>query len=203
MHRSDVKNVQNRAPSSPIDNSTSSHSAHQLRAPPRPSHLTNTQPTRLIKHTLLAVSSASSSTISLVSTATVSSRAPLNGTAPAPPKDFQDTFARLQSTYGFSGFAPTPVPPKNPAARSLTNASSRAPSAPIQPKDFEGAFATLQSTYGFSGNAPVPIQNPHEQASTSLFSRLTRSSPKTRAASTSTKTKVRHIPRPTPHMIAL
>ncbi|KAJ7132274.1 hypothetical protein C8R44DRAFT_730974 [Mycena epipterygia] len=102
------------------------------------------------------MSSASTSTTSLV---TVSSRAPLTGTPQK--KDFQAAFARLQSTYGFAGSAPSPAPKtalKATASRPTPSLASPAP-APTSsraPKDFQAAFASLQSTYGFAGAAPSP-----------------------------------------------
>ncbi|KAJ6561117.1 hypothetical protein DFH09DRAFT_503406 [Mycena vulgaris] len=150
------------------------------------------------------MSSASSSATSLVST--VSSRAPLTGSA-IQAKDFQAAFARLQSTYGFSASAPSPV--QKSAAPSSAPRSTVAVASPTAPKskDFEAAFADLQSTYGFSGSVPSPIPAPKKQGGASLFSRFTRaSSPKAHAPSPATpaqKTKVRHVPRPTAQMIAL
>ncbi|KAJ7132279.1 hypothetical protein C8R44DRAFT_612148 [Mycena epipterygia] len=109
------------------------------------------------------MSSASTSTTSLVSTTTVSSRAPLTGTAQ--PKDFQAAFARLQSTYGFAGSAPSPAPntaPKATASRPTSSLASPAPAPTSRaPKDFQAAFASLQSTYGFAGFAPSPVQKPN------------------------------------------
>lgn len=97
--------------------------------------------------------SANTSTTSLVSNTTVSSRAPLTGSART--KDFQAAFASLQSTYGFAASAPTPVQKKN---TSSTRSPSSTPAAPASTstKDFQSAFADLQSTYGF-GAAPMPV----------------------------------------------
>ncbi|KAJ7156884.1 hypothetical protein C8R43DRAFT_1125457 [Mycena crocata] len=169
----------------------------------------------------MSTASNSNSTTSLLST-TVSSRTPLNGSSTVQPKDFQSAFATLQSTYGFSGSAPSPVSKssKTPSASSSTASlvsnttiSSRAPLAPK--KDFQSAFTDLQSTYGFGGAAPSPVPSSKQKQNTgSLFSKFIRSSsaPKaqgsvpSRSPSTSTsshKVKVRHIPRPTPHMTAL
>jgi len=97
------------------------------------------------------------STASLVSNTTVSSRTPLTGSNTAQTKDFQSAFASLQSTYGFNGSAPSPVPKKKTkqtsAPRSaISNTATRAPT-----KNFESAFADLQSTYGFGGAVPCPI----------------------------------------------
>ncbi|KAJ7132273.1 hypothetical protein C8R44DRAFT_46749 [Mycena epipterygia] len=110
------------------------------------------------------MSSASTSTTSLVSTTTVSSRAPLTGTAQ--PKDFQAAFARLQSTYGFAGSAPSPAPKialKATASRPTSSIASPAPAHTFSraPKDFQAAFASLQSTYGFAGSVPSPVQKPN------------------------------------------
>ncbi|KAJ7460800.1 hypothetical protein FB451DRAFT_1141203 [Mycena latifolia] len=145
------------------------------------------------------MSSASSSTASLVSTTTVSSRAPLNATAP-PKKDFQAAFASLQSSYGFAASVPAPAPVQK--QKQKTRAVS--PSAsPAQAKDFEAAFASLQSSHGFSGAAPVPVQMPQTQkrGSASLFAKLMR--PASASSAPKNKTKVRDVPRPSMHMIAL
>ncbi|KAJ7781992.1 hypothetical protein DFH07DRAFT_792219 [Mycena maculata] len=150
------------------------------------------------------MSSASSSTTSLVSNTTVSSRAPLTGTQP---KDFQAAFASLQSTYGFAGSVPMPAP-KTTASSATTSrmsstAASHVPSA--TPKDFQSAFADLQSTYGFSGSVPSPVPGPKNRGRGSFFSKLARvasASPKPRA-STSPSHKMRHVPRPSPHMTLL
>ncbi|KAF8129670.1 glycoside hydrolase superfamily [Mycena galopus ATCC 62051] len=93
------------------------------------------------------------STASLVSNTTVSSRTPLTGSNTAQTKDFQAAFTSLQSTYGFNGSAPSPVPKKKTkqtsAPRSaISNTETRAPT-----KNFESAFADLQSTYGFGAAA--------------------------------------------------
>ncbi|KAJ7886021.1 hypothetical protein B0H13DRAFT_901680 [Mycena leptocephala] len=164
-----------------------------------------------LAHPPTEMSSASTSTTSLVSNTTVSSRAPLNGstTVQPAPKDFQSAFASLQSTYGFSGTAPTPVSKKSSAPSSTTSPAADASRAPT--KDFQSAFADLQSTYGFGGAAPTPIpkQKKDGTSSRSLFSKFRRSSssPKSQgnftSPSTSSKTKVRAIPRPTQHIIVL
>ncbi|KAK6978140.1 hypothetical protein R3P38DRAFT_3119736 [Favolaschia claudopus] len=90
------------------------------------------------------------STASLLS---VSSRTPLNGSQS---KDYQSAFATLQSTYGFAGSAPSPVP----KAKSSTRTPSQV-NAPLTQtkakKDYRAAFGALQSTYGFSGAAPCPV----------------------------------------------
>ncbi|KAF7370979.1 hypothetical protein MSAN_00732100 [Mycena sanguinolenta] len=112
-------------------------------------------------HSNQSSSSPSASTASLMSNNTVSSRAPLNGSRTTQPKDFQAAFASLQSTYGFSGSAPSPVPKKN--AKSTSAPRSAVPPSvtrtPLQAgnKNFEAAFADLQSTYGFGGAAPSPV----------------------------------------------
>ncbi|KAJ7132272.1 hypothetical protein C8R44DRAFT_46743 [Mycena epipterygia] len=154
------------------------------------------------------MSSASTSTVSLVSTTTVTSRAPLTGTAQ--PKDFQAAFARLQSTYGFSGSAPSPAPKTVTASHPTTSLASPATPPPKASKDFQAAFADLQSTYGFAGAAPSAIPKSKKEASVSFFAKFSRvASPKASSptpASTFTpkpKTKVRHFPRPTAQMIAL
>ncbi|KAJ7777384.1 hypothetical protein B0H16DRAFT_1301762 [Mycena metata] len=126
--------------------------------------------------------SANTSTTSLVSTTTVSSRAPLTGSAEK--KDFQAAFASLQSTYGFAASAPTPVLKKKSTSSSTvpTVSAVRTPTATATAttKDFQSVFADLQSTYGFGGSAPMPV--PKKQGSTSnttsnkLFSKFMRSS---------------------------
>ncbi|KAJ7777396.1 hypothetical protein B0H16DRAFT_956336 [Mycena metata] len=121
--------------------------------------------------------SANTSTTSLVSTTTVSSRAPLTGSAEK--KDFQAAFASLQSTYGFAASAPTPVLKKKSTSSTATPAV-RASTSTAPTKDFQSAFADLQSTYGFGGSAPMPV--PKNQGSSSnttsnkLFSKFMRSS---------------------------
>ncbi|KAJ6513210.1 hypothetical protein C8R45DRAFT_338350 [Mycena sanguinolenta] len=102
------------------------------------------------------MSSPNNSTVSLASTTTVSSRTPLNGSKTVQPKDFQASFASLQSTYGFGGSAPSPIPKKNLAVPSPGPA---APAPAQEPKkNFQTAFAGLQSTYGFGGGgAPSPV----------------------------------------------
>ncbi|KAJ7035546.1 hypothetical protein C8F04DRAFT_1097616 [Mycena alexandri] len=121
------------------------------------------------------MSSANTSTTSLVSTTTVSSRAPLTGSAQK--KDFQTAFASLQSTYGFAASAPTPVLKKK-STSSTTLPTVRASSSTATTKDFQSAFADLQSTYGFGGSAPMPVPKKQGVNTTSnkLFSKFTRSS---------------------------
>ncbi|KAJ7781980.1 hypothetical protein DFH07DRAFT_392561 [Mycena maculata] len=152
------------------------------------------------------MSSASSSTTSLVSNTTVSSRAPLTGTQP---KYFQAAFASLQSTYGFAGSVPMPAPKTTASSVMTSRMSSMAVSSHVSsatPKDFQSAFADLQSTYGFSGSVPSPVPAPQNRGGRgSLFSKLARvafASPKPRA-STSPTHKIRHVPRPSPHMTLL
>ncbi|KAJ7272632.1 hypothetical protein B0H12DRAFT_1215754 [Mycena haematopus] len=128
------------------------------------------------------MSSASTSTTSLVSNTTVSSRAPLNGSRTAQPKDFQSAFASLQSTYGFNGSAPSPVPKQKGTSAPCSAVPSPATvtRAPLQAtnKNYESAFADLQSTYGFSGAVPSPIPKSKktDNSSGSLFSKFLRSS---------------------------
>ncbi|KAF7357008.1 hypothetical protein MVEN_01037400 [Mycena venus] len=149
------------------------------------------------------MTSASSSTTSLVSNTTASSRAPLTA---AQSKDFQSAFASLQSTYGFSGTAPSPVQKET---SSVPRPDAASPATHPTTKDFQSAFADLQSTYGFGGAVPSPVPKPKKQGNTSgsLFSKFTRSSkPQAAGFSTSTsapKTKVRAVPRPTQHMVVL
>ncbi|KAF8206386.1 hypothetical protein K438DRAFT_1756431 [Mycena galopus ATCC 62051] len=92
--------------------------------------------------------SPSTSTASLVSSTTVSSRAPLNGSTTARPKDYQSAFASLQSAYGFSD-------------KNVNTSTVPAPATHVQSqaadKNFQSAFADLQSTYGFGGIVPSPI----------------------------------------------
>ncbi|KAJ7643377.1 hypothetical protein DFH06DRAFT_1477151 [Mycena polygramma] len=147
------------------------------------------------------MSFASTSTTSLVSNTTVSSRAPLTGSA-VPPKDFQAAFANLQSTYGFGGSTPSPVQKqkKSSAPSSTTSLTPRAP--PKGTKNPETAFADLQSTYGFGGAVPSPVAKPKKQDNRSFFSKLTRSSSSSSSSSHS-KPKARALPRPIQHMTAL
>ncbi|KAJ6478533.1 hypothetical protein C8R47DRAFT_1138674 [Mycena vitilis] len=119
------------------------------------------------------MSFTSTSTTSLASTTTVSSRTPL--TRPAPQKDFKAAFANLQSTYGFGGSVPSPVPKQQKPTTSKRNPKSlptapapapatgapRSPSKPI--KNFQAAFADLQSTFGFGGAAPSPVPKQHKK----------------------------------------
>ncbi|KAK7031555.1 hypothetical protein R3P38DRAFT_2924370 [Favolaschia claudopus] len=106
------------------------------------------------------MSSASSSTATLV---TVSSRTPLNRSTTVKAKDFQAAFASLQSTYGFPGSAPSPVPKKfssspSTSAKSSPSVPVSAPSAQNKAKrDYRSAFGNLQSTFGFGGAAPCPV----------------------------------------------
>ncbi|KAF7289468.1 hypothetical protein HMN09_01340800 [Mycena chlorophos] len=103
------------------------------------------------------MTSPSSSTPSLLSvTTTVSSRTLLAqyDTIPAA-KDFSDALASLQSTYGFGGAVPTPIPNDVPH---LIPTPSRAPTKvrdvafdTQSSKDYERAFGDLQSSYGFCG----------------------------------------------------
>ncbi|KAJ7797514.1 hypothetical protein B0H14DRAFT_2618888 [Mycena olivaceomarginata] len=152
------------------------------------------------------MSVASTSTTSLVSNTTVSSRAPLNGSATVQSKDFQAAFASLQSTYGFSATVPSPVQKETSAPRS--SVSPPATRAPVQTKNFQSAFADLQSTYGFGGAVPSPVPKAKEGSSSrSFFSRFTRSSkphsPSSPSSTPTPKTKVRVTPRPTQHMVVL
>ncbi|KAJ7626251.1 hypothetical protein DFH06DRAFT_736948 [Mycena polygramma] len=107
------------------------------------------------------MSFTSTSTTSLASTTTVSSRTPL--TRPAPQKDFQAAFANLQSTYGFGGSVPSPVPKqqKSTSSKRPTSSSTAPAPTPRSPlkstKNFEAAFADLQSTFGFGGAVPSPV----------------------------------------------
>ncbi|KAK7031554.1 hypothetical protein R3P38DRAFT_2924369 [Favolaschia claudopus] len=103
------------------------------------------------------MSSASTSTVSLASTATVSSRAPLNSSNTVKqPKDYQAAFGNLQSTYGMNGSAPIPVQKK----RASPPASLAKQDQPPTKKDFSSAFGDLQSTYGFAGAIPSPVPKP-------------------------------------------
>ncbi|KAJ6537809.1 hypothetical protein B0H19DRAFT_1180961 [Mycena capillaripes] len=152
------------------------------------------------------MSSASNSTTSLVSSTTVSSRAPLNGSTAVQPKDFQSAFATLQSTYGFIGTAPSPVPKKSSPRSSTTSVTSSAVDAPRAPKattKFESAFADLQSTYGFSWAVPSLLSQKREGGS--FFSKFRSSSSPSSLSTpkTKTKTNICAVPRPTQQMIAL
>ena len=119
----------------------------------------------------------SCSTASLSSTITASSSAPLNQTRAPPAKDYSAAFGVLQSTYGSSGFAPSPMPrgfAPSPVPRRAAPAPARAqpahtthavslpaPTAPAKPaKDFEAAFGALSSSYGCSGALCLPKKAP-------------------------------------------
>jgi hypothetical protein len=105
---------------------------------------------------------------------------------------------------------PSPVSKKLSSPSSTTSPAADASRTPTG-KDFQSAFADLQSTYGFGGAvpSPVPKQKKDGTSSRSLFSKFRRSSssPKSQGNSTSpptsSKTKVRAVPRPTQHMIVL
>ncbi|KAJ7156881.1 hypothetical protein C8R43DRAFT_407272 [Mycena crocata] len=139
-------------------------------------------------------SSKTHSASGLTAPTTVSSRAPL-----APKKNFQAAFADLQSTYGFGGAAPSPVPKASKMPSASSSASSKISwRTPLgAPKDFQSAFADLQSTYGFAGAAPSPVPS-SKQNSGSLVSKLLRRSSSSESsvpASPSHKTKVHQVPR--------
>ncbi|KAJ7065254.1 hypothetical protein C8F01DRAFT_1366280 [Mycena amicta] len=102
----------------------------------------------------LATMSASNSTTSLVSSSPTLSAA-------APQKDFQSAFALLQTTYGFSGTTPIPLPKKDTKKNASPAAFSAAPGPASGAKDYQAAFADLQSKYGFGG-APTPV--PHSDS---------------------------------------
>ncbi|KAJ7065253.1 hypothetical protein C8F01DRAFT_1124916 [Mycena amicta] len=88
-------------------------------------------------------SRSSSSTTSLLSTHPSS-------------KDFSAAFAHLQSSYGYTGAVPTPIP--TPISKHGTkNQSGAATSSASSTKDFASAFADLQSSYGYAGSVPTPI----------------------------------------------
>ncbi|KAJ7035524.1 hypothetical protein C8F04DRAFT_1097553 [Mycena alexandri] len=134
------------------------------------------------------MSFVSTSTASLASTTTtISSSAHLISSTTPQSKDFHTAFATLQSTYGFSATAPSPVPKKQRASEPMRVPTVVTPSvvrsrtpATAPTKDFEAAFADLQSTYGFGGAAPTAItklksKTPGRRGS--LFSKLTSATP--------------------------
>ncbi|KAJ7623134.1 hypothetical protein FB45DRAFT_1031079 [Roridomyces roridus] len=145
-------------------------------------------------------SSASTSTISLLSTTTVSSRAPLNA---AQPKDYQAAFATLQSTYGFAGTVPSPSPKSSTPRSVVPSTTSSLPARAAAPKDFESAFADLQSTYGFGGSVPSPVPEPKERSSGGFFSRFSRPAVAKPQAVAPSPSKIRHPPRPTAQITLL
>ncbi|KAJ7626246.1 hypothetical protein DFH06DRAFT_1339387 [Mycena polygramma] len=98
---------------------------------------------------------SSASTASLVSNTTLSSRTPLTAAL----KDFEAAFARLQSTYGSGGTAPSPVWKQKLDSPVPSPIPSPRADAPRAPKNYEAAFADLQSTYGFGGSNPIPVRN--------------------------------------------
>ncbi|KAF8900049.1 hypothetical protein CPB85DRAFT_1326568 [Mucidula mucida] len=77
------------------------------------------------------------STVSLQSSNTVTSTAPLTGVAP---KDFSAAFGELQSRYGTSGHIPTPKSKKAPGSKQAK---------PAEPK------ATQSKVLGTSASAPA------------------------------------------------
>ena len=70
-------------------------------------------------------------------------------------KDYEATFAALQSTYGFGGTAPVlPALTERKAAKASKAATSHATPVAAKSgakKDYEAAYATLSSSYGFGG----------------------------------------------------
>ncbi|KAJ7281970.1 hypothetical protein C8J57DRAFT_86779 [Mycena rebaudengoi] len=157
--------------------------------------------------------SSSSSTYSSSQTKLITLQTQMSSTSSlvshTPSKNFESAFATLQSTYGYSGNAPTPTSLPSSLKRGASKSSASSLVSNTSSKDFEAAFATLQSTYGYSGNAPNPTSLPSsskqgaskESSLGSLFAKLRLSSEKT--ASSSPKIKVRRIPPPHPHATLL
>ncbi|TFK65843.1 hypothetical protein BDN72DRAFT_845082 [Pluteus cervinus] len=94
------------------------------------------------------------STASLNSTTSTS---PLCSTQ-QPTKSYESAFSRLQTTYGSSGLAPTPVHALPTSQQSSTSNSSKysksTKSSQIQLTPQEAALGQLASQYGFSGAYP-------------------------------------------------
>lgn len=107
---------------------------------------------RKLTITTQKMSTASCSTSSLVSTQTYKSDAPLRQSRPQ--KDYAAAFASLQSTYGTSGFTPSPVPKTVKAPKPSSKPSFTPPPVTSPTKDYESAFAALSSSYGFGGGLP-------------------------------------------------
>ncbi|KAF7980076.1 hypothetical protein HWV62_39870 [Athelia sp. TMB] len=92
---------------------------------------------------------------------TASSSAPLNPTRAPPAKDYSAAFGALQSTYGSSGFAPSPAPRRAAPTSAPARTQPTARAAPEKPaKDFEAAFGALSSSYGVSGAPCLPKKAP-------------------------------------------
>ena len=67
-------------------------------------------------------------------------------------KDYEATFAALQSTYGFGGTAPVlPALTERKAAKAATSHATPVAAKSGAKKDYEAAYATLSSSYGFGG----------------------------------------------------
>ena len=109
------------------------------------------------------MSSAAASTTSLTTIASTSSITPLQQTS-KPRKNFEATFAALQSTFGFGGTAPMlPTMPTRKASKKSKSAASPAAAAQAlasaqrgAPKDYEAAYAAMCSSYGFGGASAAP-----------------------------------------------
>ncbi|KAK7682570.1 hypothetical protein QCA50_014370 [Cerrena zonata] len=107
---------------------------------------------------------------------TIASTTPLQGSSS--PKDFENAFGSLQSSFGFGGVSPTTIPrtlpgkktswfrskqqttsPSSAPSSAPSSLSSPPPSAPSNTKDYEAAFGSLSSNFGFgpSPNGPSPV----------------------------------------------
>ncbi|KAJ7807316.1 hypothetical protein B0H14DRAFT_3882048 [Mycena olivaceomarginata] len=118
-------------------------------------------------------------------TSTVPLRAPLNA-----PKDFQSN-PQSQSTYGLSGITPSPVEKVTTTVPTPTTAPPQATN-----KNSQYACADLQPTGG--GVSTDLLIDTADAAFSSVFH-----SERHPEGETRTKTKVRTVPRPTQHMVAL
>ena len=105
--------------------------------------------------------SASSETLTSVTSTSPSSTLVKKPSLQKPQKDYFAALGSLQSQYGFGGGAPTPVTLPQPSKSSKPSSSPPAVAAPAKSsktKDYEAAYAALCSSYGFGG-APVPSTN--------------------------------------------
>ncbi|KAJ3536152.1 hypothetical protein NM688_g6874 [Phlebia brevispora] len=123
--------------------------------------------------------SARTSTTSLISvntTYTSSSTAPLRSDRSSRPKteeEYLALFGALQNQYGFAGTAPTrPAAFKQKKRESHASTPSSTTLSPSQPRpalnEQERKFGELSAKYGFSGTAPTVPTVPPSDAKSSL-----------------------------------
>src|SRR6266436_1740499 len=102
------------------------------------------------------------STVSLLSTATVTSTTPLTSSK----KDDSSTYVVKQTTTQNTESSSAP-------------SSSAVPSAASQPKDFEAAFGKLSSSYGYGGQMPtLPRKKDNKKSKSKKYNSLFSSSGK-------------------------